>query len=100
MLCLIVLLTLTFVNSRGVRESGLAFVGPVLLSIGCLAVVIGIGLVRAWMSGGNPNPVIAPPALPNGNPYRVVGVVADVGLHNLLVDLATAGELALRRDGV
>lgn len=66
MLCLVVLLTLTFVNLRGVRESGLAFVGPVLVFIVCLAVVIGIGLGRAWLNGGNPVPVIAPPPLPGG----------------------------------
>ena len=63
-LCLLVLLTLTFINLRGVRESGLAFVVPVFVFVGCLAVAIAIGLARAWQSGGQPHPVIPPPAIP------------------------------------
>jgi amino acid transporter len=64
MLCLLVLATLTIVNLRGVKESGQVFVLPVLVFVGCIAVVIGIGLVRAWQSGGHPLPVVPPPAIP------------------------------------
>jgi amino acid transporter len=63
-LCLIVLATLTFVNLRGIRESGLTFVVPVFAFIGCIAVTILIGLIRAWHAGGPPQPIVAPPALP------------------------------------
>jgi hypothetical protein len=52
------------VNLRGVRESGLAFAVPTYLFIGCLFVVLLIGLGKALVSGGQPLPVIAPPALP------------------------------------
>ncbi len=65
-LCLLVLLTLTIINLRGVRESGLAFVVPVLVFLGCMAAVILIGLIRAWQSGGHPFPVAPVPAIPRG----------------------------------
>ena len=63
-LCLLVLLTLTIINLRGVRESGLAFVVPVLVFLGCMAAVLLIGLLRAWQSSGHPNPVVPLPAIP------------------------------------
>ena len=57
---------LAIVNLRGVRESGLTFVVPVLVFIGCIGVAIVIGLVRAWQSGGHPLPVVPLPAIPQG----------------------------------
>ncbi len=60
-LCLLVLITLTFVNLRGVRESGLAFIFPVFVFIGCMAVAIAIGLFSVWQSSGQPQPVVVPP---------------------------------------
>ncbi len=65
-LCLLVLLTLMVINLRGVRESGLAFVVPVLVFLGCMAAVILIGLVRVWQSGGHPYPAVPLPAIPRG----------------------------------
>ena len=53
-LCLLVLITLTFVNLRGLRESGQAFVIPVIIFIGCMAAAIAIGLLSVWQSGGQP----------------------------------------------
>ncbi len=43
-LCLLVLLTLTLINLRGVRETGITFVVPVLVFVGCIAAVIVIAL--------------------------------------------------------
>jgi amino acid transporter len=63
-LCLLVLLMLTVVNLRGVRESGFTFAGPTFAFVGCLGVAIGIGLIRSWQSGGHPQPVVSPPAIP------------------------------------
>jgi amino acid transporter len=65
-LCLATLLTLTFLNLRGVRESGLIFAIPVFVFIGCIGVALGIGLLRAWQTGGNPQAVIPPPPLLSG----------------------------------
>jgi amino acid transporter len=64
MLCIIVLTTLTLVNLRGLRESGLTFVAPVFVFAGCIAATILIGLVRVWKSGGNVEPVTPPPPIP------------------------------------
>ena len=63
-LCLLVLFTLMVVNLRGVRESGMVFVVPVLIFVVCLTITLGVGLVRAWASGGHPDPVVAPPPVP------------------------------------
>src|SRR6516162_1912140 len=63
-LCLIVLLLITVVNLRGVRESGLAFVVPTYLFIGSLLGVLLIGTVKAVLAGGRPEPVTAPADLP------------------------------------
>src|ERR1700747_143913 len=57
LLCLAVLLLLTFFNLRGLRESGVAFMPPTYLFIGCLAFVLVIGIVKAFASGGHPQPV-------------------------------------------
>ena len=63
-LCLMVLITLTFVNLRGVRESGQAFMVPVIVFVVCLGAAIAIGLLGVWQSGGQPHPVVAPPKIP------------------------------------
>jgi amino acid transporter len=63
-LCLLILLLLTIVNMRGVRETGVVFMIPTCLFILCLLVVIGLGAFHAIATGGHPMPVVAPPALP------------------------------------
>jgi len=63
LICLLVLATLTVINLRGVRESGMAFVGPVLLFVACVGSAMVIGLVQLWRSGGQPVPIVAPPPL-------------------------------------
>jgi amino acid transporter len=63
-LCLLILLILTIVNMRGVRDTGVAFLIPTYLFVGTLLIVIVVGLVRALISGGHPRPVEVPPALP------------------------------------
>jgi len=62
-LCLTVLATLTILNLRGVRESGLAFVAPVFAFVACIGITIAIGLIRAWFGGG-PAPIVPPPPIP------------------------------------
>src|ERR1035438_8631227 len=50
-MCLTVLVILTIVNLRGVKEAGTAFVAPTYLFVGTLAVVIVIGLYKVVASG-------------------------------------------------
>ncbi len=58
-LCLAVLVMLTVVNLRGVKEAGSAFVAPTYLFVGTLGVVIAIGLYKVVASGGHPVAVVA-----------------------------------------
>ena len=64
-LCLFVLVMLTILNLRGIRESGLAFVIPTIVFIMCMGISLFLGLIDTWQSGGHPHPVIAPPAPPS-----------------------------------
>jgi amino acid transporter len=64
LLCLGILVVLTLVNIRGVRDTGAAFLLPTYLFIGSLLVVIAVGVARVLISGGHPVPVVAPPHLP------------------------------------
>jgi amino acid transporter len=63
-LCLGILLLLTVVNLRGVREAGGVFMFPTYLFIVCLLGLIVVGVFNVIASGGHPQPVIAPPILP------------------------------------
>jgi amino acid transporter len=58
-MCLAVLVILTMVNLRGVKEAGSAFEAPTYFFVGTLAVVILIGLYRVVASGGHPVAVVA-----------------------------------------
>ncbi len=71
-LCLGVLVILTVVNLRGVKEAGSAFVVPTYFFVGTLAIVIVIGLYKIVVSGGHPVAVAAPPHTPEA--LKVVGV--------------------------
>lgn len=62
-LCLVILVLLTVVNLRGVRDSGVAFMGPTYLFVLSLGIVMAIGIGKVISSGGHPQPVITPPAL-------------------------------------
>ena len=63
-LCLSILLLLTVVNLRGVREAGGVFMLPTYLFIVCLLGLIAYGIWSVIASGGHPHSVIAPPAMP------------------------------------
>src|SRR5271156_902502 len=57
-LCLGILLVLTVVNLRGVREAGGVFMLPAYLFIACLLGLIVVGVFKVVLSGGNPQAVI------------------------------------------
>ena len=63
-LCLGVLLLITIVNLRGLRETGAVFMAPTFLFVGSLLLAIGIGIAKTVAAGGSPAPVVAPPKLP------------------------------------
>ncbi len=59
--CLGILVLLTVINLRGVREAGLVFVAPTYLFIVALLGVICLGIVKSFLHGGHPVPVSAIP---------------------------------------
>jgi amino acid transporter len=63
-LCLAILALIVMVNLRGVRESGMAFVLPTYLFIGSMLAVLAIGIVKAILAGGKPEPAATLPVLP------------------------------------
>jgi amino acid transporter len=63
-LCLAALVFLAFLNLRGLRESGLAFMPPTYLFVGCLLLVCLVGIVKTIVYGGHPQAVVAPPVVP------------------------------------
>jgi amino acid transporter len=63
-LCLVILLLITLVNLRGVRETGTLFMIPTYLFVGTLLITLAIGITKVIVSGGHPTPVVPPPAFP------------------------------------
>ncbi len=63
-ICLGILVIITLVNLRGVREAGLFFMVPTWLFVGTLFAAICIGIFKTIASGGHPVPVVAPPQAP------------------------------------
>ena len=60
-LCLSILLLLTLISLRGVRENGLIYSLPTYVFIVCLLAVLAWGTIKTALAHGHPLPVIAPP---------------------------------------
>lgn len=63
-LCLGILVVLTLINMRGVRDTGIAFLIPTYLFLGSLLIVILLGGFHVLLHAGHPVPIVPPPALP------------------------------------
>jgi amino acid transporter len=61
LICVGILIVITILNLRGVRDAGVAFMLPTYLFVGTLLITIVGGLVRVLLSGGHPVPVTPPP---------------------------------------
>jgi len=64
LICLGILVVITVVNLRGVREAGVFFMVPTYLFLGTLLWVIVEGAFKTVLAGGHPLPVVPPPAPP------------------------------------
>ena len=64
LICLGILVILTLINMRGVRDTGVAFLIPTYLFLGTLLTIIVWGLFHVITTGGHPVPVAAAPKLP------------------------------------
>jgi amino acid transporter len=63
-LCVGILVIITILNLRGVREAGSVFAIPTYLFVGTLLVTIVAGIIRVMASGGHPTPVAPLPPPP------------------------------------
>jgi amino acid transporter len=77
-LCLFILLILTLINVRGVKDTGTAFLIPTYLFVGTLLLVILMGAARAFAAGGHPVPIVAPPHLPVSGSMLSLWLLAKV----------------------
>ena len=66
LICLSILVVITIVNLRGVREAGIFFMVPTYLFLGTLLWVILAGVVKTVLASGHPIPIVAPPAAGHG----------------------------------
>ena len=82
LICLVVLVSLTIVNVRGIRSAGLVFMAPTYAFVVLLAVVLAVGLARTIASGGTPTPVGPLPEPP-------AGTASTVGLWLLMRSFAS-----------
>jgi amino acid transporter len=63
-LCVCILIVITILNLRGVRDTGIAFAIPTFLFVGTLLITIVAGVLRVVLSGGHPTPVAPVPTPP------------------------------------
>jgi len=64
-LCVGILILITILNLRGVREAGTAFAVPTYLFVGTLLITLGAGVLRVLLSVGHPTPVVPLPPPPH-----------------------------------
>jgi amino acid transporter len=89
LMCLGILVVITILNMRGVRDAGAVFMIPTYLFVGTLLITIIGGLIRVAASGGHPVPVSPLPA-----PQHSVPVVG-YAMTWLLIKVFASGCTAL-----
>jgi amino acid transporter len=78
LVCLAILLLLTLVNMRGVRDTGVAFMIPTYVFVGSILTVIAVGLFQEAVSGGHPHALVAAPALPRATEMLSLWLILKV----------------------
>src|SRR5580658_9563550 len=103
-LCVGILIVVTILNLRGVRDAGLAFAVPTYLFVGTLLITIGGGIVRVILSGGHPTPaapIPVPPAAAAAVSYWLLLKVFASGCTALTgVEAVSNGVKAFREPAV
>jgi len=64
-LCVGILIVITILNLRGVRDAGIVFAVPTYLFVGMLLITIVAGVLRVLLSGGHPTPIASLPSPPH-----------------------------------
>jgi amino acid transporter len=62
LMCVAILIIITILNLRGVKDAGVAFMIPTYLFVGTLLILIVAGVIKVLLSGGHPVPVTPLPA--------------------------------------
>jgi amino acid transporter len=57
-ICLATLFVITIVNLHGVRDTGVVFLMPTYLFVVCLFFALALGIVKTFLNGGHPIPVL------------------------------------------
>src|ERR1700678_3094293 len=103
-LCVGILIVITILNLRGVREAGTAFAVPTYLFVGTLLITIVAGILRVLLSGGHPTPAVAlptPPAVTESVSYWLLLKVFASGCTALTgVEAVSNGVKAFREPTV
>src|SRR5271170_5856837 len=103
-LCVGILILITIVNLRGVREAGTVFAVPTYLFVGTLLITIFAGVLRVLFSGGHPTPAVAlppPPAVTEAVTYWLLLKVFASGCTALTgVEAVSNGVKAFREPAV
>jgi amino acid transporter len=86
LLCVSILIVITVLNLRGVREAGMAFAIPTYLFVGTLLITLVAGVLRVLLSGGHPAPAVPLPLPPR---------VTEAGTFWLLLKVFASGCTAL-----
>jgi amino acid transporter len=60
-ICLGILLLITIINLRGLRQAGIVFMVPTYVFVFSLLAAIGWGIFKTIAAGGHPHAIIAPP---------------------------------------
>ena len=72
-LCLAILVIITIISLRGVRENGLIYTVPTYYFIACMMILLGWGTLKT-LANPHPVPVIAPPSPHAGHALAAVGM--------------------------
>ena len=103
-ICVGILIVVTIVNLRGVRDAGLAFALPTYLFVGTLLITIVAGILRVILSGGHPMPAAhlpAPPPMTQAVTYWLLLKVFASGCTALTgVEAVSNGVKAFREPAV
>ena len=103
-LCIGILVVITILNLRGIRDAGVVFMVPTYLFVGTLLITIVGGLVRVALSGGHPVPVTPlppPPAITEAVSLWLLLKVFASGCTAITgVEAVSNGVKAFREPGV
>jgi amino acid transporter len=104
LICVAILVVITILNLRGIRDAGVAFMVPTYLFVGTLLITIVGGLVRVAQSGGHPVPVTPlppPPAITEAVTFWLLLKVFASGCTALTgVEAVSNGVKAFREPAV